>query len=203
MEVTLAPRNAARAAPTPTMSQDQAGLHDYGADKPENLTTRVVHQSEPHDTYIGRGRGGANLQNTHSGQSGWLGNPYTLADHDRREAVNRFARSFVWKLRQNKQFCNAVDALLGNDLACWCRHADESEPLCHGDAIVMMLEAGVVRRIYLDHYPEHGEAKTDGGRPVPVGYMGDMVYYPPSGGGKDKPVMETWNPAEGREVDDA
>lgn len=163
------------------MTENQASFGDYGA--PNGIdATRVVHKNDDHDTYGGRGTRGADMSNTPPTMSGWLGNPYRLANQGREAAVREFQKDFYDKLWDDKKFCNAVDALKGDDIACWCRHRGEDEPLCHLDVVVEAIERGHTRAILI-HKHDLGAATTDGGRPP--WYHGDEVYHPISGPTED------------------
>lgn len=87
--------------------------------------TRVVHfRKESSDVYIGR--------------SSIFGNPFTVAEHGRREAMRLF-RLYFWKrIGQDEEFRKAVEGLRGKTLACWCKDKPSTE--CHGDVYVEYLE---------------------------------------------------------------
>jgi hypothetical protein len=121
--------------------------------------TRVVHRNEPYDVYIGRGDGGdAHLSNTEIGETGWLGNPYHLDGHGgvhtREQSLARYCQDVLTRVETDPAFAAALAELKRNRLACYCRHASESEPDCHGDVLVQVI--GALR-------PVGGGAGTEGG----------------------------------------
>ena len=108
--------------------------------------TRVVHRSEPHDVYIGRGDGGdAHLNNTDIGNTGWLGNPYKTTsgggDYTREQSIALYRADVLDRLDDDRAFGAALAQLKGQRLACYCRHARETEPACHGDVLVDVIDA--------------------------------------------------------------
>lgn len=108
--------------------------------------TRVVHRSEPHDVYIGRGDGGnAHLNNTEIGETGWLGNPYKTitggGNYTRSQAISLYCADVLHRLDHDSAFAATLAELKGQRLACYCRHARESEPDCHGDVLVQVIDA--------------------------------------------------------------
>lgn len=95
----------------------------------------VVHVYDGCDLYIGRGDGGdAHLNNTEVGQRGWLGNPYTVGEFTRSECIRLYRRDFYRRIRDDAEFRERVRGIRGR-LGCWCRHAHEDEPACHGDVV--------------------------------------------------------------------
>jgi len=99
--------------------------------------TRVGHvKRDAIDRYIGRADGGdADLLNTPIGDRGWLGNPFTTEQWSRGIAVTNFQRVFVWRLRADPEFRDAVEDVAGTTLGCWCQSLDEDGPSCHGEVI--------------------------------------------------------------------
>lgn len=104
--------------------------------------TRVVHRSEPHDVYIGRGRGGdGHLQNTEIGETGWLGNPYKLDNgYSRKQSLALYWADLSYRIDHDPEFPRALARLKGQRLACYCRNSHEDEPACHGDVLVQVIE---------------------------------------------------------------
>jgi hypothetical protein len=104
--------------------------------------TRVVHRSEPHDVYIGRGRGGdGHLKNTEIGETGWLGNPYKLDDgYSRKQSLALYWADLSYRIEHDPEFSRALARLKGQRLACYCRSSHEDEPACHGDVLVRAIE---------------------------------------------------------------
>ena len=83
-------------------------------------------RKEPFDVYIGRaGRG----------ESGYLGNPFSIgAGVTREQAVERFRQYFYQRIDNDREFRMQVEELRGKRLGCFCK------PLaCHGDVIVEWL----------------------------------------------------------------
>lgn len=94
------------------------------------------------DVDISRANYGKNhMLNTKPGETGWLGNPFKTkkagGDYTREEAVEKFRDAFIEKLRTDKTFKQAVDALQdnANALACYCK-----PQACHGDVIKAYLD---------------------------------------------------------------
>ena len=102
--------------------------------------TYVVHVNDevPGAVYIGRAvptRGLAKSQWSCSFRSGHHG-------FDRQAACERFARDLLYGERRHQ--LEALPALRGRPLACWCRRVDEPrtpQTLCHGDVLVAILDA--------------------------------------------------------------
>ena len=114
------------------------------ADVPDRKT-RVVHRDEPHDVYIGRGGGGdAHLNNTEIGETGWLGNPYKTeghgGDYTRNQSIALYRADVLHRLDNDAAFAAALAQLKGQRLACYCRSECETEPACHGDVLVEVIE---------------------------------------------------------------
>jgi len=86
------------------------------------------------DYYIGRGHQGASLGDVPVGVNGWLGNPYTLSDHEREESISKFKQDLEEAIT-DPLIRQKIAELHGQTLGCWCRRVDESEPACHGDVI--------------------------------------------------------------------
>ena len=129
---------------TPGESDRQSDWEQFGGGVPEPAT-RVVHRSEPHDVYIGRGNGGdAHLNNTDIGETGWLGNPYKTesggGDYTREQSIALYRANVLACLNDDPAFGTALVQLKGQRLACYCRRARESEPACHGDVLVRAIE---------------------------------------------------------------
>lgn len=108
--------------------------------------TRVVHRNEPYDIYIGRGRGGdGHLNNTEISETGWLGNPYRIGDHGgvhtRDQSLARYSQDVLSRVETDPTFAAALADLKGQRLACYCRQSSESEPDCHGDVLVRIIDA--------------------------------------------------------------
>ncbi len=62
------------------------------------------------------------------------GNPYTMAEYGRVEALKLYREWLKQKLLQDPLF---LEPLRGKDLACWCRPLQDS---CHADIILEMLK---------------------------------------------------------------
>ena len=124
--------------------------------------TRVVHRSEPHDVYIGRGRGGdGHLKNTEIGETGWLGNPYKLDDgYSRKQSLALYWADLSYRIEHNPEFSRALARLKGQRLACYCRSSHEDEPACHGDVLVRAIEG--LRPV---DEPAARDESADGGSP--------------------------------------
>lgn len=109
----------------------------------ESYETRVGHvfeDSEEIDVYVGRGSDGAVMGETAIGKRGWLGNPFTLDDNGRGEAIERFRIHFEDRLTTDEEFRDAVADLAGKTLGCWCRTLDAEYPECHADIIAKKAE---------------------------------------------------------------
>jgi hypothetical protein len=130
---------------TPNESDRQSDWEQFGAGIPEPAT-RVVHRSEPHDVYIGRGDGGdAHLNNTDIGETGWLGNPYKTkaggGSYTREQSIALYRADVLARLDDDPALGAALAQLKGQRLACYCRHAHETEPDCHGDVLADVIDA--------------------------------------------------------------
>jgi hypothetical protein len=130
---------------TPRESNRRVDWEQFGGGVPAP-TTRVVHRSEPHDIYIGRGDGGdAHLNNTNIGETGWLGNPYKTKSggggYTREQSIALSRADVLHRLDHDPAFGAALAQLKGQRLACYCRHARETEPACHGDVLVDVIDA--------------------------------------------------------------
>lgn len=102
----------------------------------DDSPTRVGHcKRDEYDEYAGRGRGGRHMLNTPVGERGWLGNPFSVDDYDRKESIEQFARAFADKLRHNDEFRCAVRELRGQVLGCWCQGIEDDAPACHAEVI--------------------------------------------------------------------
>ena len=124
--------------------------------------TRVVHRSEPHDVYIGRGRGGdGHLKNTEIGETGWLGNPYKLDDgYSRKQSLALYWADLSYRIEHDPEFSCALARLKGQRLACYCRSSHEDEPACHGDVLVRAIEG-----LRPADEPAARDESSDGGSP--------------------------------------
>lgn len=128
-----------------SVGQAQFGQYDADSGTPAPAT-RVVHRDEPHDVYIGRGDGGdAHLNNTGIGETGWLGNPYKTTtgggDYTRKQSIALYCGDVLHRLDQDSTFTAALAGLKGQRLACYCRQACETNPACHGDVLVAVIDA--------------------------------------------------------------
>lgn len=98
--------------------------------------TKVGHtKRDSTDVYIGRGKNGRHMLDTKPTQRGWLGNPFTLDDHDRKESISKFESVFTEKLERDDEFRAAVRELSGKTLGCWCQTVDGDGKACHGEVI--------------------------------------------------------------------
>jgi len=101
--------------------------------------TRVGHcKKDATDVYIGRGRNDRHMTTTPSdeiGRRGWLGNPFPVDEHGRRQCVDRFRTEFEARLKHDEEFRAAVRDLAGKTLGCWCQRLNDDGPLCHGEVI--------------------------------------------------------------------
>jgi hypothetical protein len=99
--------------------------------------TRVGHcKADETDVYVGRGQHGRHMLSVAKpGTRGWLGNPFSLGDHDRAESIERFRAAFERKLERDDKFREAVGDLSGQVLGCWCQQLDDDSPACHGEII--------------------------------------------------------------------
>jgi hypothetical protein len=87
-------------------------------------TKLVVHcKKEQFDVYIGR--------------PSQFGNPFVIGkDGTRAEVIEKFRQWFMSRIAKDEQFKNAVQALNGKVLGCWCAPAR-----CHGDVITEWLSS--------------------------------------------------------------
>jgi len=75
------------------------------------------------------------MTETPVGERGWLGNPFTTDEYERGESVALFRDAFKTRLREDPEFREAVFALHGKTLGCWCQRLDDDCPTCHGEVI--------------------------------------------------------------------
>lgn len=100
--------------------------------------TRVGHaikDGDEIDVYAARGSGRKAMGEVPIGKRGWLGNPYTVVEHGRGGAIERFRIEFEDRLDTDDDFREAVADLAGKTLGCWCRTLDAEYPECHADII--------------------------------------------------------------------
>ena len=126
-------------------SDCQSDWEQFGGGVPDPATC-VVHRSEPHDVYIGRGDGGdAHLNNTEIGDTGWLGNPYKTKSggggYSQEQSIALYCGDVLNRLSDDPAFGAELAQLKGQRLACYCRHARESKPACHGDVLVEVIQS--------------------------------------------------------------
>lgn len=87
------------------------------------------------DVYVGRGQNGRHMLSTPLHARGWLGNPFTVADYDRAESIEKFLEAFEDKLNRDEAFREAVAELSGQVLGCWCQSINDDQPACHAEVI--------------------------------------------------------------------
>lgn len=145
------------------MSTDNKKLRDFDpdAEPTSEKTITIAHVNEPHDVYGGRATGGKSMEDRQPPHKGWLGNPFLVAEDGRETCIRKFRDAFLVKLRDDRQFCNAVLSLQGQVVACHCREQGEDEPACHLDVVRRFLLDGLVHRIAHD---THGIPLTDYGK---------------------------------------
>ena len=88
---------------------------------------------DKYDVYIGRGTEGKVPINI--GTKGWLGNPFDVETYGD-QAIPKFKEYFYNRIATDEAFKNAVLALKGKTLGCFCK----PKP-CHGDIIMEYLES--------------------------------------------------------------
>lgn len=132
--------------PDPSSSRQQF-LEELDVDdgRVSEPKTCVVHRDEDYDTYIGRGDGGdAHLNNTEIGETGWLGNPYKTEKqgdgYSRKQSIALYWGDLHCRIEHDPEFAHTLAQLKGHRLACYCRHARESGPTCHGDVLVRVID---------------------------------------------------------------
>ena len=123
------------------MTARQSAWEEFGSGPPA-AETRVVHRSEDHDVYIGRGENGdAHFANTAIGETGWLGNPYKTepqGDYTREQSIVLYCREVLHRI--DHEFVSALARLKSQRLACYCRRARETQPACHGDVLASVID---------------------------------------------------------------
>lgn len=132
---------------------DDTTLFDFdpSAQAEDEKTIEVCHVAEPFDIYGGRAKGGIAMGDHHPPKKGWLGNPYRVTDYGREHCIKLFEADFYDRLRESRDFCNAVLSLMGKRVACHCRRSDESDgKACHLDIVRHALLDGHVQRIAHD-----------------------------------------------------
>jgi len=98
--------------------------------------TQVGHcKRDETDVYAGRGPNGRDMLDCRPGMRGWLGNPFTLDDHDREDSISKFEKVFRDKLERDDEFREAVRHLSGKTLGCWCQTVEDDNPACHAEVI--------------------------------------------------------------------
>lgn len=85
--------------------------------------------------YIGRGYKKCSMHNTPIGKPGWLGNPFTVEEHGE-HCIEMFRDAFLKRVEIDQHFRDAVLALKGKSLECWCKPAK-----CHGDIIAEWIDS--------------------------------------------------------------
>lgn len=107
----------------------------FGDDPADRYIGRHTHQSE-RVSILSFAQGRLDYR-----QRGYLGNPYVVGEPDtpgqfgRGRSVARFAATLEWLIATHNCVRSAVVGLSGCRLGCWCRHADDHEPVCHGDVL--------------------------------------------------------------------
>ncbi len=95
------------------------------------------------DVYAGRANGGENhLLNTEPGERGWLGNPFTVDEFGREQAIAKYTHAVLHRCERDVEFRNALGDLQGDGvvLGCWCRRLEDDEPACHCDVLVRLID---------------------------------------------------------------
>jgi len=88
------------------------------------------------DVYAGRGKGGRDMLRVAEPNSrGWLGNPHTVDEWGRDEAIARFRKAFEHRVENDERFRAAIKQLHGKTLGCWCQRVDADGPACHAEVI--------------------------------------------------------------------
>lgn len=95
----------------------------------------VIEDGDDIDVYAARGSGRKAMGEVAVGQRGWLGNPYTVAEHGREGAIEKFREDFEERLESDEEFRQAVADLAGSRLGCFCQTLDEHGPACHAEVI--------------------------------------------------------------------
>lgn len=77
------------------------------------------------------------------GRPSRFGNPFELKNprdaDERARVIEKYREWFLEKVAADDSFREAVEALRGRDLGCWC-----APRACHADVILEWLEGGVV-----------------------------------------------------------
>jgi hypothetical protein len=93
-----------------------------------------VYRGDNYHIYGGRPFGGVDPRNVEIGKHGWLGNPF----RGKREVVIAKYKRYFWdRINQDPEFLEAIRALEGKRVACFCH----PKP-CHLDVINDWFEAG-------------------------------------------------------------
>lgn len=126
------------------MRTPSPGTESYWSEIDASPDVEVVHVSEEHDEFIGRD-GDTHLLNSEIGERGWLGNPFVLEEHGgeytRDESVARYCQAVLDLHDESPAFRRELWRLKDARLACFCRHAGEDGPKCHGDVLVSVIQA--------------------------------------------------------------
>jgi hypothetical protein len=127
------------------MTFDQSDFREFreGAEVEDDRGIRVVHVSEPYDTWGARNARGQGMGERMPPHKGWLGNPFRKEEYGRQECISRFRAEALDVLRESPVVANAFIAQTGHRVACYCRHSDEDEPACHLDVVDELLRNGM------------------------------------------------------------
>jgi len=87
------------------------------------------------DGYVGRGPNGINMTESENGERDWLGNPFTLENHSRKESIEKFEEVFVKRIKSDAEFKQSVKQLSGKRLGCWCQSIEDEKLACHAEVI--------------------------------------------------------------------
>jgi hypothetical protein len=82
---------------------------------------------DAYDVYIGR---------PGHGEDGYFGNPYTVDEYGREEALAKYKAYFEHRIKTDPEFLRRVLLLRGKRLGCFCKPWSA----CHGDIIAAWLD---------------------------------------------------------------
>lgn len=98
--------------------------------------TEVVNlRTDKFDVYIGRGKNGI----PDPPERGCYGNPFSTRQYGRKGCIEQFVVYFYDRVENDESFRQAVLALQGQRLGCFCKPQE-----CHGDVIKQWLDEQII-----------------------------------------------------------
>lgn len=154
--------------PSPGTERYWSEIEDADDQDDELVETRVGHwMQDDCDVYAGRGQAGSgHIANTEIGRRGWLGNPFTVDEYGRDEAVARYCSLLLERVDDDPDFRRALyDRVAGGTLGCWCRTVDDDDPVCHADVVADVADR-IAEYVHGETVDRGDGIETDGGPTV-------------------------------------